>query len=434
MVEAWQSLATTTQDILLLVALLIPALAVGVALHWGYRVSPLLIGLLRRHAWLCGTFVALIALSVAMGAGITAQERGLREGSARAAEKFDIVVAAPGSPYSAMLATVFLETQVLPLLGGEVYDAVANHPNVALAAPIAFGDSYQGAPVVGTTGEFVTHLAGGLTQGRMFETISEAVLGADIPLDLGDSFEPVHGDGSQGVLDEHGFAYTAVGRMPPTGSPWDKAILVAVESVWDVHSLPTGHGPDWDGALGPPFIADEFPGTPAILVRASEFWANYALRAEFTTEDTMAFFPGTVLSELYTVMGDVRRVMSVLSVVTLTLVAVSVLIGLAMLMRLLAPRLALLHAMGAPRRFALAVTWSLAALLIATGALLGLILALFAVQWISAQISAQTDITVKAHLSWAEIHLAAGFVSLASLLALIPAALAASRGFGQIRA
>ena len=427
MTELWFALSAWLQDLLLLAGLLLPLLLVGWLCLRGYRLWPLLGGLLRRHAVLSLTFTLLIAISVGNGDVFIAQERGLREGSARSAEKFDMIVAAPGSEMTVMLASVYLEPTALPLLDGEIYDLVDSHEQVALAAPLAFGDSYEGAPVVGTTADFVEYLSDGLASGRMFETIEEAIIGARVALDIGDRFEPVHGDGSQGVLDEHGAVLEVVGTMPMTGSPWDQAILVPVEQVWDVHALPIGHGPDWDGTLGPPFDPANFPGTPAILVRADTLWANYSLRSEFTTDRTMAFFPGTVLAGLHALMGDVRQVMSVLAVTSQVLVAVGVLAGLSMLTRLLARRLALLRALGAPSRFIFALTWSFATLLIAGGAVLGLLLGIVTTVVISNIVSEQTDILVTARLGWRELHLVAGFVSLTGLLSLLPAALATRR-------
>ncbi|MEM6478577.1 MAG: ABC transporter permease, partial [Pseudomonadota bacterium] len=348
-------------------------------------------------------------------------ERALREATARSAEKFDLIVAAPGSEFTAMLATVYLETTALPLLDGAAYARVANHEHVTFAAPLAFGDSWQGAPVVGTTEAFVLHLGGHLAEGRVFETIEEAVIGASVALEIGDTFEPVHGDGSQGLLDAHGFELTAVGKLPRTGSPWDRAILVPVEQVWEVHALPNGHGPDWTGRLGPPFDTAHFPGTPAILVSGDALWANYALRSAFNSGETMAFFPGTIIAELHVIMGDIQQVMSVLTLIAQGLVVLSVLTGLALLARLLARRLALLRALGAPQRFILALTWSFSTLLIISGAACGLILAFASSALISATITARTGILVEAGLGWGEMHMIAGYVSAAGLFALLPA-------------
>lgn len=427
-VDLWQSLPVMAQDIAWFVLLLLPALVVGVAVLAGYRPFALVGAMLWRFRWTSLLFVALIAVSVGIGVGLIAQERGLRQGTARAADKFDLIVTAPGSEVTMMMAAVYLQPVDAPLLSGAVYNEIAGHDRVSLAAPIAFGDSYRGAPVIGTTADFVSHLSGDLATGRLFAAHGEAVIGARVALDIGDSFEPAHGAGPAAEEGAHaGAAYSVVGRMRPSGSPWDKAILVPVEAVWAVHGLPDGHGPQRDGALGPPFDADYFPGTPAILVRAEELWANYALRSDFTRADTMAFFPGAVLAQLHSLLGDVRQVMSVMAIVTQVLVTAGVLAGLVILTRLFSRRLALLRALGAPRRFVFAVVWSYAAALIGAGAALGIGVGVAATAIISRVVTARTDILVRASLDWPELHLVAGFVSLTVLLALVPAFIALNR-------
>lgn len=425
--EAWNTLPATGQDAIVLVALLSPAILVGLAVTWGYRPFPLVRAMLWRFRWTNGLFILLIALSVGVGVGLIAQERALREGTARAAEKFDLILAAPGSEVTMLLAAVYLQPSDVPLLEGDIYEEVANHPRVDIAAPIAFGDSYQNAPVVGTTPEFVTHLASEV-EGRLFAAADEAVAGATAPATIGDVVEPAHGLGDAAEEGAHaGSTYTVVGRMPRTGSPWDRAILVPVEGVWIIHNLPNGHGPEWDGTVGPPFDAASFPGTPAILVRAEELWANYALRSEFLRDDVMAFFPGAVLAQLHSLMGDVRQVMSLLAVITQVLVAAGVLTGLVILSRLYAQRLALLTALGAPARFTVAVLWGYGAMLIVVGALAGAALGAGAASIISRIITEQTDILVRARLGWTEFHLIAGFVSVTILIALAPALAALRR-------
>ena len=423
----WEGLPAATQDVLLFAILLLPAVLVGLVVLRGYRPFALVGAMLWRYRFTNALFVALIAVSVGIGVGLIAQERGLRKGTARAAEKFDLIVAAPGSEVQMLLAAVYLQPVDVPLIDGPTYDAIAGHENVALAAPIAYGDSFGASPVIGTTAPFVAHLSGDLAAGRMFAVLGEAVAGAAVPLAIGDSFEPAHGVGASAEHGAHaGHALTVVGRMQPTGSPWDKAILVPVESVWAVHGLATGHLPG-DARIGPPFDPAFFPGTPAVLVRAEQLWANYALRSEFTTERTMAFFPGAVLAGLHSMLGDVRQVMSVMAVLTQVLVTAGVLAGLVILTRLYARRLALLRAIGAPARFVFAVVWCYAAALIGAGALLGVAVGFAAVGAISRLVTARTDILVESTLAWPEFHLVAGFVSLTVLLALLPAFMAVSR-------
>lgn len=427
MSDLWAGLSPDAQDLLLVLALIAPGLVLGAIVLRGLNALPLAGAMLRRFAWVNALFVLLIALSVGLGVALLAQERGLRQGSARAAEKFDLIVAAPGSEVTAMLAAVYLQPSDMPLLDGGQYAEIAAAPGVALAAPIAFGDSHDGAPVVGTTVDFVRHLAGDLAEGRVFETATEAVAGAFAPVAVGAEFTPAHGHGpavEHGAHDGH--AYRVVGRMAPTGSPWDRAILVPVEGVWEVHGLPNGHAAG-DTRIGPPFVAEYMPGTPAVLVRADELWGNYALKSRFTRDDMMAFFPGTVLAQLHGLMGEVRAAMSQMALLTQLLVTLSVLTALMILVRLMARSLALLRAVGAPLRFVFAVVWGYSAALILSGALLGLGAGFLAARVIAGIVTRGTDIAVNATLGWPEIHLVAAFASLTLVLALLPAWLAIRR-------
>ena len=425
MSDLWYSLSPLLQDLLTLALLLLPGLLVGAIALRGYAPWPLTRAILTRFRWSAVMFVALIAISVGMGIGLLAQERGLRRGTAQAADKFDLVVAAPGSELSVLFAAVYLQPSDMALLSGEVYDEIARNEKVAVAAPLAFGDSYGTSPLIGTTEEFARYLSDDRIEGRMWAEHHEAIAGAFVPLGIGDSFEPAHGIGDAAEDHAHeGEGLTVVGRMAPTGTPWDNALLVPVETVWEVHGLANGHAPEREEQIGPPFDPDYFPGTPAIVVHAEELWANYALRSEFTRDsETMAFFPGTVLANLYRVMGDVRQAMSVMALVTQVLVAASVLLGLFILSRLFRRQVALLRALGAPSRFVFAVVWSFGAVLLLAGAALGLLTGLGTAALLSQVVTARTGILVTAPLGWAEIHFLAGFVSVTLILSLLPAAL-----------
>ncbi|WP_316858911.1 ABC transporter permease [uncultured Cohaesibacter sp.] len=424
----WEALSPDMQDGLLLLFSILPCLMVGFIVTRGLKPFTLVKAMLWQFRWTNLVFVGLIAVSVALGVGLIAQERGLRRGTAKAAEKFDLIIASPGSEISNVMATVYLQASDMPLLDGKLYDEIANHDQVAFAAPIAFGDSFAGHPVIGTTPEFMAHLSGDLGEGKAFASHFEAVIGSNVDLDVGDRFTPAHGVGDSADAGAHdGDVFKVVGRMRKTGSPWDKAILVPVEAVWLVHGLGTGHRQARSGQVGPPFDPELFPGTPAILVHADQLWANYALKSEFSRPNSMAYFPGAVLSQLHGLLGDVRQVMSVMAVITQVLVTAGVLTGLVILTRLFSRRLALLRAVGAPRRFLFAIVWSFAATLIGSGALLGILLGFATTSVISGIVSERTDILVEASLSWPEFHLVALFVSFTILLAMFPAFLALRR-------
>src|SRR5262249_25417122 len=146
-----------------------------------------------------------------------------------------------------VLTTVYLQPAMLDLVPGLTLKELGSDPGVVYAAPLLFGDSYRGRPIIGATGDLVTQAGQApLANGRPFASTREVVIGADVPLRLGDHFAPTHGQPtSAGGLrdapahDDH--LFTVVGRMTPRGSPWDRAIIAPVEALWEIHARPRGH-------------------------------------------------------------------------------------------------------------------------------------------------------------------------------------------------
>lgn len=423
--ELWQGFSAGTQDSIFLIALLLPVLLLGIRVLHGFQPWHLVFSLLWRYHWTNLILVCLMALSVGLGTALIAQERGLRVGMAQAADKFDLIISAPGSRVDMMLAVVYLQPLDVPLLDGTIMEELAQDPLVAMATPIAYGDSFKSHPLIGSTSGFITHLSGELAEGHFFKTTREAVVGSRVPLNMGQTFIPAHGQGPEDSdHTHHDTEIQVVGKMPMTGSPWDNAIMIPIEGVWEMHGLGLGHAPGQNDHLGPPFDPKLFPGTPAIVVQATKLWANYALASKYTRNDSMAFFPGTVLARLYSLGADIRQVMSLMASLSQLLVAAGVISGLVVLSKLFSRRFALLRAIGAPRRFIFAVMWGYTTILMAAGSLAGILIGSLATTLLSEIITRRTDILVKSWLSWPELHLVAGFFSITVFLALIPAAIA----------
>lgn len=447
---------------------------------------PIVMASLKRHWIMNILFVLLIAVAVAIGVGITAQERALRQGSANAADKFDILIAAPGSQTEIVMNSIFLQHSAINLLDGPHWGALFDDPRVEIAAPLAFGDSWQGHSIVGSTPQFVTYLSGGLADGHVFENIEQAVIGAAVPLEIGDEFEPSHGHGPEEALDHHhGAELHVVGKMQPTGTPWDSAIIVAVEQVWDLHALPTGHsaeGEEGDEAhgheehdheghedhahddhdehadehheddehdhashtdehhdeahdddhdhshedhhisrIGPPFDIGELPGVPAIVVRPNSVAAAYTLRSDYRTDHSTAFFPAEVLVEMYRLLGNAGSVMRWMALGSQALVVAAILAAVLALMQLYRKQFAVLRALGAPRAYVFSAIWSYVSILVISGAIVGLGLGWMVAQSVSQVFTAETGMAMSASLGASELSLAGGFVLVGLVLATLPA-------------
>jgi putative ABC transport system permease protein len=384
---------------------------------------PLVWAMARRHAVISTAFVLLIALAVGIGASITAQERALRAGSARASDKFDIIVAAPGSQVDLLLRVVFLQPGAVELIQGDPERQLLGEKRADFVAPIGFGDNYEGHPVVGTIPQLVMHLSGGhLAEGRNFNTPYEAVIGATATLHVGDTFHVSHGAVEQDA-DIHPQTITVVGRMAPTGTPWDRSVLTPIELTWIVHGLGTGHGDTQNFQIGPPFDLATVPGIPAAVIKPITLAAAYGLRSQYRTTTTMAFFPAEVLVQLYSLIGDVRVIMSALAIATEVLLVAAVLVGILMMMRLYRQRFAVLRALGASRTYIFAVAWTFSFSLIAIGSLLGLAVAAVFVGVVSGIFSQASGIAMEANIGEPEIWLAVTLAAVGAVLALVPAAL-----------
>ena len=388
---------------------------------------PLIRAALARYRWSALAFVLLVAAGVALSVAIVSQERALRSGSARAADRFDLIVAAPGSRTDSLLSTVFLRPGSSQLLAPAFSAALLNDTRGSFVSPLAFGDSYRGQPLVGVTAALVEHLSGGLAEGRGFASRAEAVVGSASRLQVGEKFHPAHGvqhggetHGGDDALDAHGVEITVVGRMQPTGSPWDRAAMVPVELVWETHHLPGGHAP-WSLQLGPPFDVAHTPGIPAAVVRTANLAEAYKLRRAYTGKESMAFFPAEALIQLYAVLGDIRQLMSLLAVVTQALVLLSIIASVFILFRLLMPQFVTLRALGAPRRFVFAVAWGFTAALILAGILAGL-LGGFALSFgISGWLAQATGVSLQPRLGVEEALMASVLLLIGLVLAGLPA-------------
>lgn len=392
-----------------------------------------------RRSWAGAVAVlALIALAVGLGVAVSMQERALRQGSARAADPFDLLIGAPGSDTQLVLSTVYLQAVSLDLVDSSVLAELEADELVAFASPLGFGDNYEGAPIVGVTPAFARHLMGD-EDARVFERIDEALVGRDVDLETGQSFLPVHGllAAEEGEAHE-ALTFRVVASLPRLGSPWDRAIVVPIEAVWWVHARPIGHRveeaalypgggaePDFGAVpIGPPWDADELSGVPAIVVKPATLAGAYQLRQAYRArQDTMAVFPAEVLIRLYNLLGDVRDLVALISVLTQVLVIGAVL--LAVLATLVQRRrlIGVLRALGASRGYVFATVWLNVALLLSAGSILGLGAGWLMAFAVGRLFETETGIALPVILSQSEVSLVLLIIGIGLVLASIPAAL-----------
>jgi putative ABC transport system permease protein len=393
---------------------------------------PIIVADLRSLGWVAWVVPMLVAITVGVGVGVSAQEAALRRSSAQAADDFDLLIGAPGSQTQLALTAIYLQPEALPLIDGAILNVLAGDARAKAAAPIAFGDVVRGYPVVGTTPAFAARW-GRIqpSEGRLFASEGEAVIGAGVRLGIGDVVVPSHAVAGHrspfGVqvkeeeIHRHtGVRYVVVGRLPQLGSAWDNSIMVPIESVWETHGLGNGHA--GEGApLGPPFDARQVPSVPAVVVKAATVASAYTLRAQYRQGGTMAFFPAEVLVSLYRALGDVRDVLVVASWLNDLLIFAAVTVLLLALAGLRRRRYAVLRALGAPRSYILLTVWLGAALVLTAGCVAGLLLGGMAAWLVGYLVQQRTGLALAVAIGAPEVLNTVSLVVVASLMALLPA-------------
>ncbi|EJT03805.1 ABC transporter permease [Rhizobium sp. CCGE 510] len=402
-----------------------------------------------RRLW-AGSLVVvlLVALATALGVCVVLQERALRLGSARAADKFDLVIGAGGSETQLVLSSVFLRPSPLPLMPGEVLARLAADPRVDWAAPIGFGDSFSGYPIVGTTVTLADKLAGGFAEGKVFAREGEAVIGSAVKLSLGAEIKPMHGSVEEGGETHTELVYHIAGRLRPTGTAWDRAILVPVQAVWHIHGLGAGGhegagaarrdhehaGADHDqhehhGEIDPDAALDEnwatdAPGLPAILVKPKTIADAYKLRQDYRSGNTVAVFPGEVLTNLYATLGDAKQILVAVAAGAQALVAASLVLVTVIHIGQRRRQIGALRAFGAPRGAIFGIVWLEFFFLVAVGIGLGFAFGYAAALTLSAMVSQTSGIAMPVGFARQDTGLAAVLLAFATLLAALPAVLA----------
>ncbi len=377
-----------------------------------------------RRSWGGALALALVlAFAGSLSPAVSMMERSIRSGMARSADAFDLLIGAKGSAVDLVLGTVYLQSEPLSLLPPETLEEVKAHGGIRWAAPLAFGDRWREYPIAGSSSELVTlGSRRPLASGRMFLNPGEAVVGAGVPLKEGDSFAPSHGSVAEALLDEdggsaraHEHRFQVVGRMPATGTPWDRAIVVPIEALWSMHDGGRGEGRCSAVVVKPVTVADA-----------------YRLRTALNTDSTQAVFSGEVLTRLFVMLEEMHDVMLLLASGAQAAALAAALVSgfFAVAMRVKA--LALLRALGASHGFLALSVWLMVSGILLAGCALGLGLGWLMASAASSWIQAETGVALTVSLSAKECLTALGAAGCGCLAAFLPAWFACRKTAGEL--
>ncbi|MDU4961786.1 MAG: ABC transporter permease [Sporomusaceae bacterium] len=376
-----------------------------------------------------GLTVLVTAVAVALMITVSLFANGLHNGLIRATEPFDLIVGAKGSPNQLVLNTVFLQDSPIANIDYAHYEQLAANPLVAAAIPLAFGDNYQGYRIVGASQEIFRHKSRSgqpdwlqLADGQYFQHEFEAVVGAkaarELQLRVGDEFTSVHGLIPGG--ETHARPYRVVGVLQPVHGPYDQAIIVDINSIWEAHA---GH--DHSEAAGDDHDQDTLArhahpprAVTAVLVKPNGYSEAMRLYQQFQHEPAaQMIFPAQVIVKLFAVLGQGQTALALISyaITGMGLIIMALSLYWSALSR--ERERAILRALGAGCRDIAAIIVIEAFMLAASGAVLGAI-AGHSLYWLlAAAMTGKTAIT-----------LATGFIASEAYILLISIVLGVSAG------
>ena len=314
----------------------------------------------------------LLSLGLASITLVLLVNHQIQQAFARDLAGIDVVVGAKGSPLQLILSGVFqIDTPTGNVPLADVQTLQAN-PQVAKLIPISMGDSFKGYRIIGTTPDYLSHYAGVMASGAMWQAPMQAVLGAKVARDtglrVGDGFVGSHGLGGGGHA--HGQTpYAVTGVLAPSGSVMDRLILTATESVWRVHEKDTALD-----AADQKILEEEREVTLALIQYRSPLAAVTFPRFINTTTNMQAASPALEVSRLLGLIGIGADVLRAFAGVLLLTAGLGVFIALWSAVRERRADLALLRMLGAAPRQLAALLWCEALWLALLATLLGLAL------------------------------------------------------------
>jgi putative ABC transport system permease protein len=263
--------------------------------------------------------IVSIALSVTLLLGVERIRTEARASFSNTISGTDLIVGARSGPVQLLLYSVFRIGNATNNISWKSYQQIARNSNIKWTIPISLGDSHRGYRVMGTSTDYFKYFryAGSrqleLSQGRIFDGVFDAVLGADVAealtYGINDSIILAHGAGDVSFIKHDDKPFTVAGILKKTGTPVDRTVHVPLEGIEAIHI-------DWkDGAPVPgmsvsPNRALEMDLTPksitaffiGLKIRIAAFGVQRFVN-NYPREPLLAILPGVALQELWDLIG-----------------------------------------------------------------------------------------------------------------------------------
>lgn len=381
--------------------------------------------------------IAVIASSIAMTIVVMLLSSSIQQGLIKAAEPFDLIVGAKGSPNQLVLNTVFLQDVPIGNIAYDLVGKLEKNPLVQSAIPIGFGDNYRGFRFISTEQSIFEHVIKNgqppwlqLAQGRKFTSPFEAVIGAKAAaatgLKVGDQFTSSHGlvAGNGEGEHEHAEKFTVVGILKELNGPYDSGILVPLESVWQMHE----HHHENESVHAETIEHDEHEddekekSTTVILVKPKGYAEAMMLYQQFQkSQDAQLIFPAQVVVKLFAILGEGEKILQMIGYAVLTM---AILVSAFSLYWSAVSRnreRAILRSIGAGNRDILAIVFGEGIILVMSGIISGVILGHGIFSFIANLLQKKTAIAIVGTFSMAELGMLTAVLFVGIIASVVPA-------------
>ena len=235
----------------------------------------------------------------------------ISEGIIRTASSFDIIIGPSGSSTQLAMNTMFFTDKPLGTIPYALVEEIQNSGLASAVVPFSMGDSYNDAPIVGTTPALLEGKS--LSSGEMFANVCEAVVGYDVAkkynLHVGSSLITSHGLSGSGS-DHAESPLTVTGILSRTHTAYDNAVFTPCETIWALHDHEDEHEESGEH--------DEDKTVCAVLVRSKSIADYSTLTAAYSdNSDYLVINPNTVLREVLENVDMSRKIVYILCLVIL---------------------------------------------------------------------------------------------------------------------
>lgn len=390
--------------------------------------------------------ILLIGCSIALTIVVMLLAGSIQQGLIKAAEPFDLIVGAKGSPNQLVLNTVFLQDVPIGNIAYDLVDELEKNPLVESAIPIGFGDNYRGFRIISTEEKIFTHtIKSGapvwlqLEQGKEFSAPFEAVIGAKTAeatgLRIGDQFSSSHGVVAGSGGDEHAEKFTVVGILKEVYGPYDSGILVSLESTWKMHEHHEHDGKhehDEPEAIEHDENHDHKKSTTVILVKPKGYAEAMQLYQQFQKKhDAQLIFPSQVVVKLFAILGEGQKILQVIGYAVLAMALLVSAFSLYWSALSRTRERAILRSIGAGNRDILAIVFGEGVILITSGIVFGTALGHSIFSMIAHILQQKTSIAITGSFTLGEVNMLIAVLIVGILASVVPAVHTAKSDIGD---